>query len=112
MQVVLHSHPLHDSWQAIRVSGYVQYIIDHNSVEEGVSDDSVVLALVDASGKCCEPNGHLWINSSKHRILVTSSPRDKTHRKWLKQTGDENAVSTMKPWSREEFVVAVYVYFT
>ena len=88
------------------------FIIDHNGVEEGVSDDSVVLALVDADVQCFEPDGRLWINSSKHRILVTSSPRSRKDRRWLKQSGDENAVSTMKPWSREEFVVTTCVYFT
>ncbi len=92
------------------------FIIDDAGVNTpadapAVSGDDEVLTLVDADAKCCEPNGYL-LNNSKHTILLTSSPRRKEDLWWLKQFGNQNAVFTMKPWSREEFVVATCVYFT
>ncbi|KAK2464429.1 hypothetical protein APHAL10511_003577 [Amanita phalloides] len=77
---------------------------------EAVSDDEV-LTLVDADAKCYEPESYL-VDDFRHRILLTSSPRSRRDRSWLKQFARQNAVFTMKPWSREEFVVATRVYFT
>ena len=92
------------------------FIIDDKGVHaqaEGASHNSDldVLALVDADTDCCRPNAYLLTNS-QHRILLTSSPRSRRDRSWLKQIGRQNEVYTMKPWSREEFVVATCVYFT
>ena len=75
-----------------------------------MSEDEV-LTLVDADVKHYEPEGYL-VDDPRHRILLTSSPRSRTDRNWLKQFANQNAVFTMKPWSREEFVVATCVYFT
>jgi hypothetical protein len=91
------------------------FIIDGNGVrapEEApaVSDDSDnVLTLVDADVKCYEPNDYL-LNKSKHHMLLTSSPRSRKDRSWLKQFGqDQYAVFAMEPWSRKELVVASFV---
>ena len=75
-----------------------------------VSDDADdVLTLVDADVKCYQPNAYL-LNHSKHHILLTSSPRSRKDRSWLKQFGqDQYAVFAMEPWSRKEFVVASFV---
>ncbi len=70
--------------------------------------DNEVLTLVDADVKCYEPEAYL-LGDSKHRILLTSSPRVRKDRSWLKQFATMNAVFTMKPWSRKEFVVASFV---
>ena len=67
-----------------------------------------VLTLVNAGAKCCEPESYL-VNNFKHRILLTSSPRSRRDRSWLKQFANANAVFTMEPWSRKEFVVATFV---
>jgi hypothetical protein len=97
------------------VNGKV-FIIDDagiNTPEEvrAVSDDEV-LTLVDADARCCDPDNYL-LNPSKHRILLTSSPRTRKDRWWLKQiVEDEDAVYVMEPWSREEFVVTSFVYST
>ncbi|KAF8326911.1 hypothetical protein F5887DRAFT_1013155 [Amanita rubescens] len=72
-----------------------------------VSDDEV-LTLVDADDKRYEPEEYL-MNDSKHRILLASSPRSRKDRRWLKQFADADAVFTMEPWSRKEFVVASFV---
>jgi hypothetical protein len=91
------------------------FIIDGNGVRApedapAVSDDADnVLTLVDADVKCYEPNGYL-LNDSKHHMLLTSSPRSRKHRSWLKQFGqDQYAVFGMEPWSRKEFIVASFV---
>ena len=72
-----------------------------------VSDDEV-LTLVDADTKCYEPEDYL-VDDSNHRILLTSSPRSRRDRSWLKQFANANAVFTMEPWSRKEFVVVSFV---
>ncbi|KAF8351674.1 hypothetical protein F5887DRAFT_913384 [Amanita rubescens] len=82
------------------------FIIDDAGVNtpedvRAVSGDEV-LTLVDDSFK---PVAYLQ-NNSNHRILLTSSPRSRTDRGWLKQYAISNAVFTMNPWSREELVVA------
>lgn len=91
------------------------FIIDGNGVRApedtpAVSDDADnVLTLVDADIKCYEPNDYL-LNDSKHHMLLTSSPRSRKDRSWLKQFGqDQYAVFAMEPWSRKEFVVASFV---
>ena len=88
------------------------FIIDDAGVNlakevRAVSGDEV-LTLVDADAKCCEPEGYL-LRNSKHRILLTSSPRSRRDRSWLKQFANANAVFTMEPWSRQEIVVATFV---
>jgi hypothetical protein len=70
-----------------------------------------VLTLVDADVDSFGPAAYL-LNNSNHRILLTSSPRSREDRRWLKQFAIANAVFTMEPWSREELVVATCVYFT
>ncbi|KIL56102.1 hypothetical protein M378DRAFT_53335, partial [Amanita muscaria Koide BX008] len=90
------------------VDGKVFIIDDAGVTTSGqaraVSGDEI-LTLVDADARCCEPNYYL-LNNSRHRILLTSSPRTNKDRWWLKQYSSQNAVFTMGPWSREEFVVA------
>ena len=90
------------------------FIIDDTGVNtpddvREVSDE--VLTLVDADADSCKPVAYLR-NNSNHRILLTSSPRSRRDRSWLKQFAFANSVFTMKPWSREELVVATCVYFT
>ena len=67
-----------------------------------------VLTLVDAGNKVCEPNEELFLHG-ECRILLTSSPKNNDLRKWLKQFVWEDAIFMMKPWSREELVVASFV---
>ncbi|KAM6492684.1 hypothetical protein JOM56_012408 [Amanita muscaria] len=92
------------------VAGKV-FIIDDSGVRTpavpGDGDVDDVLALVDADRReISEPNQYL-LDGYKHRILLTSSPRNSKDRWWLKQiVGDEDAVFVMEPWSRKEFVVA------
>ena len=90
------------------------FIIDDTGVNtpddvREVSDE--VLTLVDADADSCKPVAYLR-NNSNHRILLTSSPRSRRDRSRLKQFAFANSVFTMKPWSREELVVATCVYFT
>ena len=68
-----------------------------------------VLALVDADGRICIPRSRLfWPNIC---ILLISSPRTRQDRKWLIQdVKDELAVFLATPWSREDFIVAMFVY--
>ena len=69
-----------------------------------------VLTLVDAEGAFCQPNLYLF-NASNLRILLTSPPRNRKDRKWLTQfVGETGAVFVMEPWSREELLVASFVY--
>ena len=91
------------------------FIIDRNGVRApwdapAVSYDADnVLTLVDADVDCYLPSEYL-LNNFKHQILVTSSPKRREDRKWLKQFGHHhNAVFAMEPWSRKEFVVASFV---
>ncbi|KAF8349128.1 hypothetical protein F5887DRAFT_1156874 [Amanita rubescens] len=91
------------------------FIIDGNGVRApedapAVSGDADnVLTLIDADAKCYEPSRYL-LNNSRHRILLTSSPRSRKDRNWLKQFAHHhNAVFVMEPWSRKEFVVASFV---
>ena len=73
-----------------------------------VSDDEV-LTLVDAGDKVCRPDNSLFHHKG-YRILVTSSPKMKEERRWLKQRVGLHAMYMMKPWSREELVVASFVH--
>ena len=68
-----------------------------------------VLTLVDAGNKVCEPNEALFLHG-ECRILLTSSPKNNDLRKWLKQFVGDHATFMMKPWSREELVVASFVH--
>jgi hypothetical protein len=89
------------------MAGKVFIIDDAMCLQKGrqaVSDD--VLTLVDADGASCEVNQHLLT----HHILLTCSPRS-NHRRWLTQmVQEEGAVFLMEPWSREESIVASFVY--
>jgi hypothetical protein len=70
-----------------------------------------VLALVDADGEICVP--HRYLFETNLRVLLISSPKSRPDRKWLTQSvGDTNAVFLVKPWSREIFLVAMFVYIT
>ncbi|KAM6495094.1 hypothetical protein JOM56_009717 [Amanita muscaria] len=66
------------------------FIIDGNGVRApedapAVSNDADnVLTLVDADVECYKPNYYL-LNHSKHHMLLTSSPRSRKDRSWLKQ---------------------------
>ena len=90
------------------------FIIDCNGVRvprdaPAVSyDTDNVLTLVDANIDCYLPCEYL-LNNFKHQILVTSSPRSRRDRSWLKQFANANAVFTMESWLRKEFVVALFV---
>ena len=67
----------------------------------GVSDD--------ADDIVCRPNNHLF-RHKEYRILLTSSPKKIEDRKWLTQRVGLHAMFMMKPWSREELVVASFVH--
>lgn len=71
----------------------------------GDADD--VLALVDAD-IVCQPNEHLF--DGKYRILLTSSPRKREDRRWLKQLVGPNAMFMADPWSREELIITSFVF--
>ena len=76
----------------------------------GVSDDADdVLTLIDADDIVCRPNNHLF-RHKEYRILLTSSPKKIEDRKWLTQRVGLHAMFMMKPWSREELVVASFVH--
>jgi hypothetical protein len=69
-----------------------------------------VLALVDADGESCIPDPSLF-EIANLRVLLILSPRSRKHRKWLIQdVRDEDAVFIVQSWSREEFLVASFVY--
>ena len=68
-----------------------------------------VLVLVDADNKDCQPNNYL-LDRKEYRILLTSSPKKKEDRIWLKQRVGGNARFIMDLWSREELVVASLVH--
>jgi hypothetical protein len=75
-----------------------------------IPGDGEVLALVDADGQNCIPDQSL-LDAGKLRILLTSSPRTSKDRKWLVQSvGDSLAAYVMEPWSREELLIATFVY--
>ena len=76
----------------------------------GISNDvDDVLALIDADNKDCQPNNYL-LDRKEYRILLTSSPKKKEDRIWLKQRVGGNARFIMDLWSREELVVASLVH--
>ena len=76
----------------------------------GISNEADdVLALVDADNKGCQPNNYL-LDRKEYRILLTSSPKKKEDRIWLKQRVGGNARFIMDLWSREELVVASLVH--
>jgi len=76
----------------------------------GVSVDADdVLALVDADNAVSQPNKHLFDNG-EYRILLTSSPKKKDDRRWLKQLVGPHSMFIMEPWSREELVVTSFVH--
>ncbi len=69
-----------------------------------------ILTLVDADAKSWDPNNNIF-KDDKRRILLTSSPRKKEHGDWLTHRAQhQHAAFVMEPWSREEFVVASFVY--
>ncbi|KIL65168.1 hypothetical protein M378DRAFT_32723, partial [Amanita muscaria Koide BX008] len=64
-----------------------------------------VLTLVDADGEYCQPDPYLFW-ASNLRILLTSSPKTRGHRRWLTQYVQAGAAFVMEPWSQEELLVA------
>ena len=87
------------------------FIIDDASVNtpeaaRAASNDEV-LTLVDADPTRYRPEGYP-VDDSKHRILLTALPKSRKDRGWLKQFANANAVFTMEPWSRKEFVFASF----
>ncbi|KAF8219401.1 hypothetical protein L208DRAFT_1418276 [Tricholoma matsutake] len=77
----------------------------------GLEDVDNVLTLVNADGASCQPNQYLF-RDYKYRILLTSSPRGSNDQRWLTQmVQDLHAVFVMELWSREEIVVALFMYF-
>ena len=92
-------------------SGRVRYI--NNEVQDEFTTAGIpgrdVLALVDADGRVCVPHPRLFENN--FRVLLVSSPRTKQDRKWLVwDVNDEDAVFIVKPWSRKDFFVMMFVY--
>jgi hypothetical protein len=86
-------------------------------INDGVRDDisrteipgNVILALADAGGEVCAP--HWRLSEDNLRVLLISSPKTRQDRKSLIQSvGSSNAVFLMKPWSREDFLVAMFVH--
>jgi hypothetical protein len=86
-------------------------------INDGVRDDiarteipgNVILALVDAGGEVCAP--HWRLSEDNLRVLLMSSPKTRQDRKSLIQSvGSGNAVFLVKPWSREDFLVAMFVH--
>ncbi|KAF5379025.1 hypothetical protein D9615_006070 [Tricholomella constricta] len=69
-----------------------------------VGDD--VVALVDADGEKCIPGPYILSNEN-HRILLTSSPRKREDRKWIKQECPDAAQVVMAPCSVEETLLIV-----
>ena len=65
-----------------------------------------VLTLVDADGRSPIPNDNLFYTPNL-RILLTSSPRSRADRRWLKQNvQDEGAAYVVSPWLQDEWLVA------
>ena len=63
-----------------------------------------------ADDTVCQPNNYLF-RDKEYRILLTSSPKKNEDRRWPTQrVGDLHAVFMMKPWSREELLVASFVH--
>ena len=69
-----------------------------------------VLTLVDADGRHREPEPAL-LSVHNLRMVVASSPRTRTDRRWLKQycpyTG---LILVMEPWTKEELFLSAYVH--
>ena len=80
-------------------------------LKESVFYGNDILTLVDADGQNCEPHGSL-LDTNEFRMLVTSSPRKETDRRWLKQNiRNSSAAIIMAPWSPEEFIIMSSVCF-
>ena len=61
------------------------------------------LTLVDAD---CQPYKYI-LRTRNLRILLTSSPRSRKDRKWLRlNVQDEWAAFVMSPWSQNEWLIA------
>ena len=87
----------------------VRLLMDRQAISEGVTD---ILALVGADAKSRGPNEDLF-KVRNLRILLTSLLRERDDRKWLThRVQDLHTAFMKKPWSREEFVVASFVYST
>ncbi|KAF8622926.1 hypothetical protein AX15_006639 [Amanita polypyramis BW_CC] len=66
-----------------------------------------ILTLIDADGEICKPHDQYILGASNLRILLTSSPRSRVDRRWLRQDArDEWAVYIMSPWTQNEWLVA------
>jgi hypothetical protein len=65
-----------------------------------------ILTLIDADGQICQPHKYILRNRNL-RILLTTSPRSRKDRKWLRHNAeDEWAAYVMTPWSQKEWLVA------
>ena len=68
-----------------------------------------ILALVDAD-ELCTPNDYFF-DVGNIRVLLTSPHMTRDDRRWLvQQVQDEYSLFVMDLWSREEFIVASFVY--
>ena len=93
------------------MSGQVTYIDEEvkDRFSTRVIPGEDILALVDADNEVGVPNMRLF----KHniRVLLISWPKARPDRTWLTQcVGDEDALFLVKPWSRKDFLVAMFVY--
>ena len=69
-----------------------------------------VLTLVDADLQICTPHYSL-LEAGNLRILLTTPPNTYKDRKWLTQfVRETGAAFVMEPWSREELLIASFVY--
>jgi hypothetical protein len=72
--------------------------LDVLGVSDNADDDTV------------QPNNYLF-RHKEYRILLTSPPIRNEDQRWLIQrVGDLYGMFMMKPWSREELVVASFVH--
>ena len=69
-----------------------------------------VLTLVDADLENCTPH-HSLLDVGNLRIWLTSPPPPRKDRRWLTQfVYEKGAAFVMEPWSREELLIASFVY--
>jgi len=68
-----------------------------------------ILTLVDADGASCQPDP-IILDAINLRILLTSSPRVRSDRRWLIQhVHDEHASYVVGPWQWGECAIASFV---
>jgi hypothetical protein len=70
------------------------------------------LMLVDADGSFHVPSDDV-LEGQNLQIVLTSSPRTKDDRKWLRQYSPyDGRTVVMEPWTKEELFLSVYVHPT